>query len=370
MGIELFDAFYGCYFSTIYHILREAGKRELTDSEFHDLIKKTSDIYGFQVTTNNYISEAIKLGEGEELEENKDAWPFFDKKSKTEDQGGHVLKNLNVHENRFKNIMGFPLSTIEKMWLKSIYCDPRMKLFLKNEADFPDLGDIEPLFNWNDFVQFDQYLDGDPFEDEHYIKMFRTVLEGIHNHSRLEIKYRKTNAHICFHEDGSYETGPDRGMGILYIDPECMEYSERDNKFRLIGNNPRFGRSMVNIACIDSCKAVERTDDSNNAEQKVDHSKDAFMRKAVFELVDKKNALERFLLNFSYNEKIAERMEEEDKYRITLTYDETDETDLVIKILSFGPYVKVVSPDYFADLIYDRLQQQMQLLRDNGFKCD
>lgn len=362
MKIELFNAIYGCYFSTVYHILKEAGRRELTDSEFHDLIRKNSDIYGFSTTTSGYVSEAIEIGEDKEIIDNKDAWPFFDMEQKTEEKRDRSLRNLNVHKNRLKNISGFPLSTVEKMWLKSIYSDPRIQLFIGNKTELPDLGDIEPLFDWDDFVPFDQYADGDPFEDEHYIEMFRSVLEGVRKHSRLEIKFRKSSKHISFNEDGSYEINPGNGIGTLYIDPDYIEYSERDDKFRLIGNNPRFGRNMVNIALIESCKSVEHFD-LPNAEYKEGYSKSGFKREAVFELIDDKNTLERFLLDFSHNEKIAEHLEEEGRYRITIIYDETDETDLVIRTLSFGPYVKVVSPESFVKLIHDRLQRQMELLK-------
>ena len=363
MKIELFNAIYGCYFSTVYHILKEAGRRELTDSEFHELIRKNSDIYGFSLTTSGYVSEAIEIGEDKEIIDNKDAWPFFDLEQKKEGRGERSSRELNVHKNRLQNISQFPLSIIEKMWFKSIYSDPRIRLFIRNKAELPDLGDVEPLFNWDDFVLFDQYADGDPFEDEHYIEMFRRVLEGVRNQSRLEIKFRKNDKHICFNADGSYEIEPGKGTGTLYIDSEYIEYSERDNKFRLIGNNPRFGRNMVNIALIDSCEEVERID-LPNAEYKDGYSKNTFRREAVFELIDDKNTLERFLLHFSHNEKIAEHLEEEGRYRITILYDETDETDLVIRTLSFGPYVKVVSPDSFVNLIYDRLRQQMELLKN------
>ena len=76
-----------------------------------------------------------------------------------------------------------------------------------------------------------------------------------------------------------------------------------------------------------------------------------------FELVDENNALERFLLNFSHYEKVAEYIKNQEKYRITINYDETDETDLVIRTLSFGPHVKAVGPRRFVEQIRDRLWQ-------------
>ena len=370
MDVYLFNALYGCYFSTVYHILKEAGNRELKNTEYWDLIRTMSETYGFPGITSMVVEGAISLGEIEEIEDNKDAWPFFDKITKEEKSGSTIPSKLvqyHTHKNRLNNISGFPLSTIEKMWLKSVYSDPRIRLFVENDEDLPDFSEVEPLFNWGDFILFDQYTDGDPFQDTHYIEMFRKVLEGVRKKSRLEIKFRKHDNTISFNADGTYEKKPDEGIGMLYIDTDYLEYSERDNKFRLIGNNPRFGRNMVNVASIVECREVEKIN-VPNAEYQNEYSRDEFQREAVFELVDSNNVLERFLLNFSHYEKVAEYIKAHGKYRITINYDETDETDLVIRTLSFGPYVKVVEPRRFVELIRDRLWQQMEI-NDDEKRC-
>lgn len=361
MNINLFNALYGCYFSTVYHILKEAGNRDLNNTEFMDLIGKMSEIYGFSGITNLVVGGAIRLGEDEEIEDNKDAWPFFDREMKEEKSGSTVSRPIvhdYTHKNRLNNITDFPLSAIEKMWLNSIYFDSRFFLFLEDFTELTYFSDVGRLFNWDDIILFDQYADGDPFRDYHYIEMFRKVLEGVRKKSRLEIKFKKHNNTISFNADGTYKIMSDSGIGMLYIDTDYLEYSERDNKFRLIGNNPRFGRNMVNIASIVECREVEKID-VPNAEFSNAYSRDEFQREVVFELVDSNNVLERFLLNFSHYEKVAEYIKEQGKYRITINYDETDETDLVIRTLSFGPHVKAVEPRRFVELIRDRLWQQM-----------
>ena len=68
------------------------------------------------------------------------------------------------------------------------------------------------------------------------------------------------------------------------------------------------------------------------------------------------------MLHFSHYEKEAEYLRKEKLYQIKMTYDETDETDVVIRVLSFGPHVKAVGPPRFTGLIRDRLQSQ-ELLR-------
>lgn len=361
MKINLFNELYCSYFSTIFHILKESANKELTDIEFRRLVKKMSDYYGFPETTDFVVRTAIDAGKNEDVEGDKDAWPFFDRKKEEVKTNKSTDKEEYINRNRLNSITSFPLSKLEKMWLKSIYLDPRVRLFIDEYTEPTELCDVEPLFNWDDFVLFDQYADGDPFEDKHYIEMFRKILKGVRNRSRLEIKFRKPNNEISFNPDGSYEINHDRGIGTLYIDPDYIEYSERDNRFRLIGNNPRFGRNMVNIASVEECKEVEPID-VPDAEFKDGYSKDSFKREAVFELVDDNNTLERFLLNFSHYEKVAEYVDSERRYRVRIAYDEADETDLVIRTLSFGPHVKAVRPDEFVAKICNRLREQIVLI--------
>ena len=64
------------------------------------------------------------------------------------------------------------------------------------------------------------------------------------------------------------------------------------------------------------------------------------------------------MLNFSHYEKRPEYMKESGKYRIAITYDKADETDLLIRTLSFGPHVKVLKPSDFVELIRKRLRKQ------------
>jgi len=82
-NINLYDTLHSCYFTTVYHILKEAGSKELARDEFNKLIYDTSERYGFS-ETSLYISNAIKYGEESPDKEpdkceDKDAWGFFDK---------------------------------------------------------------------------------------------------------------------------------------------------------------------------------------------------------------------------------------------------------------------------------------------------
>jgi len=53
-------------------------------------------------------------------------------------------------------------------------------------------------------------------------------------------------------------------------------------------------------------------------------------------------------------------------YRILVTYNEEDETEMLIRLLSFGPVVKVRSPEDFVMKIRDRLIKQKRFQSSMG----
>lgn len=225
-----------------------------------------------------------------------------------------------------------PLTDLQKKWLKSVSLDPRLRLFTD---EFPDLPDVEPLFSQEDYLVFDRYSDGDPYEDENYIQSFRLILDAIRNRYPLSI--------AAFNHRG--------GVTRFAVFPEYLEYSEKDDKFRLIGSGKRHG-SMINLGRIVSCRPYDKPFDINHSS-----SYSANPRTVEFELVDNRNALERVLLHFAHLEKEAEKLED-NRYLVRITYDKDDETEIVIRVLSFGPMIKVTAPQSFVDLIKDRLIHQ------------
>ena len=72
-----------------------------------------------------------------------------------------------------------------------------------------------------------------------------------------------------------------------------------------------------------------------------------------------RNALERVLLHFSHLQKETERLDDI-HYRVTLCYDKQDETEMVIRVLSFGPMIRVTEPKRFVALLRQRIERQMQ----------
>ena len=82
----------------------------------------------------------------------------------------------------------------------------------------------------------------------------------------------------------------------------------------------------------------------------------------VMELTDERNALERCMLHFSNLEKETLKLDDS-RYRVTLRYDKDDETEILIRVLSFGPVLRVLEPQHFVGLIKDRISKQLALGR-------
>lgn len=53
-----------------------------------------------------------------------------------------------------------------------------------------------------------------------------------------------------------------------------------------------------------------------------------------------------------------ETKKKEKTYTVELFYDESDKTEMVIRLLSFGPMIKVIEPLEFKQLIRQRLKKQ------------
>ena len=134
--------------------------------------------------------------------------------------------------------------------------------------------------------------------------------------------------------------------------PYKLEYSAKDDKFRVITFGRNGGRLMsVNLGRIRDC----RPDEPWKPEE---YCPRPFPEETlVLRLTDERNALERAMLHFSHLEKETERLDN-DHYRITLRYHREDETELLIRVLSFGPVLEVQAPERFRELIRERLKKQ------------
>ena len=193
-----------------------------------------------------------------------------------------------------------------------------------------------PMYYRADFVYFDRYDDGDPYDDPTYIRCFRNAVAGLRSGVKLHIGFNggkgKHHEWVCV--------------------PLRMEYSAKDDKFRLVTRSNKGGENSINVARMTDCYLKEPFTEKEKAGTSGGRSSVELM------LTDERNALERAMLHFSHFEKETERVERK-TYLLRIVYDQEDETELLIRIIGFGPMVRVTGPERFRELIKERLEMQM-----------
>ncbi len=224
-----------------------------------------------------------------------------------------------------------PLTNLQRRWLKAVSLDPRIRLF---GVELPDLDGVEPLFTSEDYYVYDKYSDGDPYEDEEYIRQFRVILEAIRNHTQIRFEMISRNGNPIY----------------IRCYPVRLEYSEKDDKFRLVTAGRR-SIGTVNLSKIINCNHY------NGEKQLAGHERDVKYDTVTVRLTDERNALERFMLHFAHFEKRAEKLDRK-HYLIKIKYAHDDEPEMVIRILSFGPLVEVMESEDFRNLVIKKLKKQ------------
>ena len=299
----LFSEVYGSYFAVVSDILTEASASMMTDRRMTELVQEKAF-----AESGLSIPAALKSGD----------WPLLDQEMRS------VLRYAPT----------MPLTTLQKRWLKSLLGDPRIALFA---PDASGLEDVEPLYDPDTFVYFDRYEDGDPYGDPLYIENFRTVLRAIREKRLIRVR---------FHGHTGYRHS-------VICRPYRLEYSAKDDKFRLLAMKKRIPYT-VNMARVYSCELREEYT-AEDLPMPKEHTEEL-----TIVLRDERNALERVLLHFSHFEKETRKLED-GSYQMKLRYDREDETELLIRVLSFGPVMEVVEPASFRQLICERLMRQETL---------
>ena len=297
----LFHEIYGSYYTATASILGKAVNGSLTGKEMNSLIQEYA--FGESQLT---IPEGLK---GEK-------WRLLHEDFSTP----------------LEETPAMPLTTLEKRWMKTILQDPRIQLF---EPDMTGLEDVAPLFKPEMVVYYDRYSNGDDYQNPEYVRRFHTILQALRENRNLYI---------------SFESRLNDRQNLV-VTPYYLEYSEKDDRFRLIAAG-RKRRWVINLSRITECDFTY-----NNEPMKL---KVPIKGVVTFELEDRRNTLDRVMLHFSHLEKETKRLDDH-RYRVTLQYDQQDETEMVIRILSFGSAIRVIEPDRFINLICERIEKQKQM---------
>ena len=297
----IFHEIYGSYYHAVASVLREAARGTLTKKDLTALIREQA-----------FGESLLTMPEGLQGEK----WRLMHRDLSTP----------------IRSVPDMPLTTLEKRWMKALLSDPRVRLF---SPDTAGLEDAEPLFDMDSVVWYDRYADGDDYGDPEYVARFAVILKALRE---------KRCLYVC------YDTGKNTRLRLV-VKPVALEYSEKDDRFRLVADGRR-RRWTINLGRVAECDlALTDFDMPEHAPEK---------ESVTFELEDRRNAMSRVLLHFSHLEKETRRLDGR-RYRVTLKYDPQDETEMVMRILAFGPAIRVTEPERFVNLIRDRVRRQGEI---------
>lgn len=244
-----------------------------------------------------------------------------------------------------------PLTAWELRWVCTILHDEKMKLFLspntinKLLALMPD--NIKPI-NVSNIIVFDRYHS---IGHKPNAEVFRVIVSALHKCVSLQIKYTD---------------GKGRKYEGTYF-PLHIEYSKRDDRFRLYVVDDT--SKHVHIMNIDGITSISNRDRAFSLEdyQKIlsDFLKNT-SKQITLEFIDTKNIPDRILNEFAPWRKRCELINPKTKlYRFTLYYHKYDEIDVLIRLMSYGPYIRIVDKNHFIyKELMERIDKQIELFRE------
>ncbi len=299
----IFHEIYGSYYHALAAILKVAKERPISLQEIYGIVH--AYCFGESGTT---IPDKLKSGEWPLLQENRS-----------------VLAHTPI----------FPTTTVERRWLASVLSDPRVQLFLTEEP--PAIADA-PLWQEGDVVYYD------PFTEKSYIQNFRAMIRALREEKEIVIRYKTMRGK------------PKTITGKV----EKVEYSQKDDKFRFLV------RSKMNVKVgytLNAGNIVSANVKNREAELSI-YAITPEDKKVIVEIIDERNALNRTMLHFSDLAKNTE-VTGENTYQMTLYYQPDDEAEILIRLLAFGPFVKVIAPAEMVEKVKERLRRQRGLVVGN-----
>ena len=326
--INIFSELYGAYYRTAAKIL---ASNEITESDIYNTISEEA-----------FYDSALFIPQKLVPKNGSSDWGLLSSKD------GKSF--VSVLTNKPRSI----ITELQKRWLKAQLSDPKFRLFLaEGTAEKLDkrLENIKPLFDISMFRSTDVFSDGDPYTDENYIRNFRTIVNAITAEEVLDIEFLSGRN--------------DRKHGHFL--PLKLEYSRKNDKFRIYCaayRDRHWNNGLINLGRVISVRNTK-----HKAEYETDMAEYFAQRKCeepvTVEVTPERNGVERFMMEFATYEKYTERDLETGVCTVKLWYDKSDETELLIRLLSFGPVIEIKSPQSFRKLAAERIHKQNELIKNN-----
>ena len=244
-----------------------------------------------------------------------------------------------------KETVLLPMTLQEKIYLKNILKSPYVLLFLDEpviQELLEKLSDV-PEIDFSKMIDFTGISKEREF-DEAYINNFRLLMQAVQE--RRKINFVNIDAQGIPHQN-------------VERFPFKIEYSVIMRCFWLSLWNQKEKRPFkANISRISEIQLLDRISDEeyqtvmNMMEQKKEK------HPIVMIITDKNNAIERINLMFSMYHKKTERIAD-DKIKLSLSYYNFDENEIIDGIMSFGTAVQVLSPNRVIEKIKEKLTAEI-----------
>lgn len=336
--MNIFSEIYGTYFRITAKLLE---KEEITDNDINKIIAEE----GFQDSVLFLPKKLIPQKDGSDwglLKQIKQAKQV--KQVKQAADGSYI----RVTKHKPPKIM----TSLQKSWLRAKLRDPKLRLFLSDDtiaALDKRLSEVKPLYRQEHFRYTDRFSDGDDYLNENYRRNFRAVLKAVRSREILEIEFT---------------SGHSRRVHSYFL-PLKIEYSPKNDKFRIychsVKNGKLSGSGIINIGRIESVTGTGIFYDKNISLEKFFADRKC-SEPAVVRISTERNGTERFLMEFAAYEKNTERDTATGSCTVRLWYDKQDETELLIRLLSFGPVIEILSPPELRRQAAQRVNRQYELL--------
>ncbi len=244
------------------------------------------------------------------------------------------------------------LTEIQKQWLRSKLDDPKINLFLENDTIVSlkkRLENIKPFYSRKHFRYTDRFSDGDNFCNQDYRTNFRKIINAVKSHEILEITFISGNGKkIC----GEYI-------------PIKIQYSAKNDRFRFfclsVKESEISSTGIINIGRIEFIQSTGKYWE-NSISTDGYFQKRKCMNPVTVCISDERNAKERFFMEFAPYEKCTLSDSTDGKCTVKIWYDYQEETELLIRLLSFGPVIEIIEPSEFRRQAKKRITRQYDLL--------
>ncbi|MGN1019224.1 MAG: WYL domain-containing protein [Aristaeellaceae bacterium] len=263
-----------------------------------------------------------------------------------------------------------PLTDMELRWLRAILDEPQMQLFLDRQdiqALRERLKEYTPLYRAEDIVYFDMYTDGDDYADQRYIEHFR------HLHQRIQLNNRPVRLTYLREKDKAQRKATAMERTVY---PVRLEYSKRDNKFRLLayeapGGEEGAEHSPVRASGLlplrlSNILSVEDAPGGDVARAEFEWQRmsgEEICREPVeVRVAGRHKARERFMIALMPYRKEVQYDANLDDCRVRIWYSSSDVKELLSALRSYGDAVEVIGPKNIRADIVRRVDRQYALL--------